>query len=483
MKKLILIILKSSTIAAGFFLLLSVLWSAIWLIIDNDEFSHVHLTYWIANGFLPYRDFYASVYTPIFHLFLLPIFSLAGFQLESFPLMRLVMVCVFILRLILFFVLTKTVLGSRIGIISILLYLLDPFTTFSAMQIRPDNLMLVLWLCGMVALLRNYEKSKDRYAVIAGIFAGVSILTMAKIAPSMLALGLGLFISKGKKAKRVLLHWIIGVMLVGFLTLLLLFSFDLIPQFMTQAITNSRTFYSSHLNPVPLGFFYKPNNNLIYGYAGKPLTWIYVWVLSIFAVGGWLLLLVTRFRDNHVNKYDGIVLSLLAMLPLQWIPLIMLRSIFIQYYIPLTYLYAIFAAVLVNKIFSKFTSLWYILFILMTIVSIKGSLLRVTYYGNTNQIDSLKRLYGNIPQDAKVFPVGLFRPMTYPLLYGLFWGDIPSSIQMQFPDMLPVLAQTDVAYVLVNGYEIQYYPPDVRKYILIHFRKIQGNKNLWARIQ
>lgn len=186
---------ESSVLAAGLLLFLSVVWGGSKLIVDNDELSHAHLTYWIAQGLLPYRDFYASVYTPVFHWLLLPIFSVAGFHPETLLFARFGMMGLFIIRLLLLYALTKTLFTKRIGVLALLLHLLDPFTTITALQIRPDNLMIVLFLGAMVLLVQK------RSTFGSGLLSGLSLLTMVKIAPSVFALGL--FVRKR--------HWFLGV--------------------------------------------------------------------------------------------------------------------------------------------------------------------------------------------------------------------------------------------------------------------------------
>ena len=138
-------------IAATFLLLLSVLKSGLLYQYDNDELSHTQYAYLLRNGLSPYTSFIMT-FTPLFHWFILPIFNILGFNFSAIFVARIIMIVLFLARITLSHLIVRLIFGKLIAYIFVPLQLLDPFTVFSAMQIRQDNLMITVFLLGLLLL-------------------------------------------------------------------------------------------------------------------------------------------------------------------------------------------------------------------------------------------------------------------------------------------------------------------------------------------
>lgn len=476
-------------IVTGIFVLSSALWNGYVTHIDNDEFAHAHIAYLIAHGTLSYRDFFASVYTPLFHWFLIPFFSLLGYTVSAIPTVRLVMLLMYLVRLALIYAIAKQIWNKPTAWVAVILYLWDPFTVFTGMSIRPDNLMLTFFLASVLSLIQGYKKGNNGEFWISGILAATSVLLLPKIAPSVLALMIGVLLVPHGFRKKALTGFIGGAVIVAIAFFFYLVSTGIVIQFWHQAIEKSFLLYGGHVNPVRLGFFYQPDNTWVYGFGGKPLVWIFACFLPFLGIAGWYQT-IQGLLERKQTALTPVTVGLLLSLGLQGAILFTIPSVFIQYYLPLTCLFSLFGAaaiVYIYKLFKHGYSKNVLLlcacciYVVVSYNSIQANILRGTYNSDSEQIIAMTHLYDNIPQDAHVFPSALFRPMTYPVWYGLFWGDIPESLRDQYPDMLNVLQNDNIQYVLTNSYELPFYPTQVQTYIQTNFRPAPGIESLWTR--
>lgn len=67
----------------GIYLIRSVVTSGYYYIFDNDELYHTQVTYLLSNGYKPFTDIYLTVYPPLYHWFIQPLFTIGGFSFDT----------------------------------------------------------------------------------------------------------------------------------------------------------------------------------------------------------------------------------------------------------------------------------------------------------------------------------------------------------------------------------------------------------------
>jgi hypothetical protein len=256
------------------------------------------------------------------------------------------------------------------------------------------------------------------------------------------------------------------------------------------------------INQVPYGFFHLPNNGFIYGLMGKPLTWIYVWILPWLASAG-AYLTISNFVNNKRAKSGSfdkkkqlIQMILVGSLVVQYLFLLNLTISFMQYYIPFQWLLAIFAAVVLDDfIFNKFSSGLshqlikgglFVLFLALVYVSIKANNARSAFRFE-NQISQFTPIWSKVPKNAAVFPNILFRPIAYPLSVGddqlNYYGTF-SSVRNTFPKYIDSFEKNKAPYLLIDEPDKFYMiEPGLEKYVENHYKKIDNQINLYQRIK
>lgn len=460
-------------------------------IFDNDELHHTQVIFLLSNGYKPFTDIYLTVYTPIFHWFIQPIFTWSGFSFDTMYHARIVMIGLFLLRISILGLLSSVLFGKKIGIISIVLLLLSPFAIFAEMQIRPDNLMITVFLLGLLCSAYGWKAKKTVFHAVSSFFIMMSLLILMKIVPSVLLFYVisGFWMIKTKQWNA-----LAGIG-CGALLALLLFCLPFLftgtfYEMTQQVIVESISSYSGVFEfPVPLGFFYRPSNPALFGLPGKPLNWILSWIVLIVSSAGVFHLFETSWKEKQSWKIP-LYTMLIGSFVSQFAFLFLLESVFIQHYISLNWLFALFTAVIIIHIYSyarllPFGSLVYTAILMIG----SGMLINQSIHANdiraTITSDELtsrfERIWAIIPPEETVFPNILFRKLAYPVPYGHFIGNMPDQILNRLPNISASLALNNTKYVYIDEYYFTRIPQYAQQYIASQYMKSDIDPQLYIK--
>ena len=488
-------------VLAMILLVVSIIKSAYYYQYDYDELYHVQRTYLIASGLKPYTSFY-FIYTSIFQKILMPFFSIFGFSFATLGKVRIFMVLIFAVRVVLTALLINKIFNRRAALLFLPLFLFDPITIFSSMQIRPDNLMMIVYILGLLVFITGFLKSTKLLLFLSGSIFGLSFLILLKIAPQLVILFIiyGIYCVLNREFKNFILF------IDGFILALVLFFlyhiFDgsFIPMF-KQVFIIPFALPNALINKTYYGFFYQPDNGFIYGLMEKPLTWYYVWILPLLASAGAYLVL-PNFSDNQQKKLTNIdkkklliKIFLIVSLVVQYMFLLKLDTVFIQYYIPFQWLLALFSAVMIDDlIFKKFKSGFFhklikggfiILFIILVYVSIQANNARTVF--RSEYENKLAPIWSQVPPNAAIFPSILFRPIAFPLSIGddqLNYNNNFWSVKDMFSSYVDSFEKNKLPYMLIDEpTKIYALEPGLEKYIKDHYQKIDNQINLYKRVK
>jgi hypothetical protein len=405
------------------------------------------------------------------------------------------MIGLFFLRLILLGVFLSLLLGWPAGIIGIFAMLFSPFVIFTEMQIRPDNLMLTVFLAGLVITTIALKKNNAIIMGLASFVTAWSVLLLMKIAPSIFAYGtiLGIYFLFNKKWKM-LIASAIGAVL-AFITFSLPFVFyGVWGEMMTQVFLESVKSYSGVFEfPVPFTFFYHPSNEALYGLPGKPLTWLFNLALPLLGAAG---LFVGVFSPSHIKKTEGwkhvLFFILLFSGVFQWIFLTQLESVFLQHYIMVDWVYVIGTTILIMSIIHSLRSFPVgQLLVCIFLIIFAGFLAKTTIQANTLRanwnadglISWYKNVWNQIPEGDAAFPNILFRPLAWPVPTGHFIGNIPKSILARLPKISDTLEARKTKHLLVDQYLFDRLPDEAKVYIKSHYTLLPTDPAIYVRME
>ncbi len=448
---------------------------------DWDELAQLNVLYLIAQGYTPYVSFY-TIYTPILHIFLMPVFALFGFTFKAIAVSRIVMAVLLTIRIAAGAIIASYVFNRKVALFFVGLTLLDPFTVFSGMQIRTDSVMLTAFVVGLAILTVGLRVKKKFLLSIAGFSVALGFLSNVKIFPSFLALFALLFLWSIKTRK-----WgsFVSVTTGAAIAILGFFGYFLLTEslgpLVQQVFLDPATFLSKIQNPTPFGFFHRPDNIFIYGVPGKPLTWVYALALPVL---GFIGALVALIRKKHI-----LILVLAASLLGQFILLLTLKTAFIQYYLPSNWYFALLGAVVIGEIWEiggkskRLRWVMPVILLFLFAVMVRESV-RANFVRSKLDITDIERHYTHlwniVPPNAYVFPDLLFRKIRYPLVGGYFVGQNGGmALIRRYPPMTTYLATVD--YVLLTDFAMGYVDPATKAYIAQNFIKVPGEDGVYRR--
>lgn len=481
------------------FLLHSVILSGFHFTFNPDEIFNANTVYLMVKGMRPYVDFY-TVYSPILQWFITPVFLLFGFSFKAISAARAVMIGLFIVRIFLMFLLVKRVFGKNVALIFVPLFLLDPFMVFAGMQIRPENLMMAFYTLFLLVFsyaLTVKSKRQNSLFFLSGLLCGLTLLTNIKIIPSLGAFGIVfMYYSVKNKIFSPLFLFINGFCL-SFITLFAyFFSKGYLPEMFLHVFLDPFKLNNSIPYPTWLGYFYF-SNPTIYGIDGKPLNWMYAWVLPVLGfAGGYKSLLHPQGGYSHINNAhpEGVqkIMKIIFFLSLifQWLSMLFIHSVFIQYYIPLNWLYAVFAAVFINDLlfeikFGKIIKTGvvigvFLIFVTLHKTSIQANLNRSRLKSDP-YLDEFTKIWKMIPENAPAFPNVVFRRPIYPILWG---STFAKYMRDRYPPAYLAIERYKLPLLtFLNDEYFGYLDKDTQDYIVKNYKRDSDDPLIWRRVK
>lgn len=475
------------------YLLISVLQSGYRYTLDTDELYQAHYTYLLAHGIRPWIDMYISAYTPVFSWLLMPIFYWLGFVVSTIGFLRYLMIVIFLARIVFVVILARQLSEHRVGLLFIPFLLLDPFTTFAGMQIRPDNLMLLVYTIGLVLLSIGLKLRSKKFLLFAGCAFGVSLVVFIKILPFLVVLYmcLGYLYLRHRRFRE------FGALMIGSILPVMVFVFYTLIQGSTlpmiqQVLIDPVTAFSAFKYPVRYGNFHWPDNIYIFGVMGTPPVWIYIWVLPWLAFAGAYHASLEAIGKKTHTAVDIFTCVFAVSLVLYQSMLFFMPGVFIQYYLPLTWIYAYFAAFALDRLLKAVDKKIFIkIFVVCILCVLYAWFLRDSYNNNMTRAGmTSESVYANvekrlaqIPEDQAVFPNMLFRPLSHPVVFGYFMGlaDLDSRIAGRYPPVEEILAQKRIQYVWLTDSEIKTLSLNAQEYINSQYTRINLSESFMIR--
>jgi 4-amino-4-deoxy-L-arabinose transferase-like glycosyltransferase len=466
-------------------LLVSVIHSGYSYLFDPDELFNVNIVFLLRHGLIIYRDIFIT-YTPFFSWFLTPISYLTGFTFHFLEAARVTMIVLFIIRLMLIFFIARKLFGPLVAYISIPFCLFDPFTVFTGMQIRPDNLMMTLYIAGILFVLYWYINKKKSVLTWAGLLMGASAVILLKNIPATCFITLFILVELIKTRN----YRQIGLFIVAMVLPVVSFALwawykGIFPSMIQQIVFDPKQLNDTLRYPQNILNYYWPPNFVLYGFPGRPITWVYELCLPLFAFAG----IFTTFLNLKTFGSKGRLVGwFTAACLLQWVSLLFVKSVFIQYFLPVSWFLALFAACSINSVYEKvvMNRIYRNIACIAGVFMLIGGLIVSWKANNTRALSSsgaqklyLESQWRVIPENAVVFPGTLFRVSIYPLGYEVNFVDF-SSILERYGSPSIYLARYRIPYVVLDSYNFSFLDAQTQEYIRVHYQKNPQDQNIWV---
>ena len=213
---------------------------------------------------------------------------------------------------------------------------------------------------------------------------------------------------------------------------------------------------------------------------------MFAWALPVMAFAGGYRSLFDAKRETDNAHYLKIILFL--SLVIQWLSMLFIHSVFIQYYLPLNWLYAVFAAVLVDDLIFKIDMPRIVKAgtVVLT-VGIVAFLIKTSITANLNrsqwrpdqQIQEWQAIWKEIPENNPAFPNVLFRKPIYPVLWG---STFSQYMRDRYPPAYLAIKKYNIPIMfLLNDEYFGYLDKESQDYIIQHYRREDGN--IWRKVK
>ena len=301
---------------------------------DNDELQNLHNAWMLTHGFIPYVDFWEDR-GPLLMIMLSPFARMFGESVVYLFAGRLIVSCASIAVFVMVFRLARTIGNIYSSIFAIFFLSLELLFLYRTVEVRHDQMSLVVWLLGIWVLIRSLQGSSLRGYGLSGLSIGAGLLFSPKALFGIASLGLALVLAirvqrAGLKSSKVfgpLATFAVGAALpLGVLTLGL------------SLLGGARAFWQQ----VFLESFFWPREGIQYSRLG-------LWMISFNAapmfwvscICGLILALISLRQASDQDRIPLIVLSVSALVagltfvlflpdvqPHQLMPVIALFAIF-----------------------------------------------------------------------------------------------------------------------------------------------------------
>jgi 4-amino-4-deoxy-L-arabinose transferase-like glycosyltransferase len=195
-----------------------------------------------------------------------------------------------IFSILMIFLLTKELYGSRIALLASLLYATVPTIVIGSRIVQNENFLIPFWLLALYLLTRYIKSGKKKFRNIAAVIAG--LLSLAKVPWLAVGLSLSMILAFNKKLKDALF--------VGGITLAIFSLFMIYGIYFDKELFFN--LWGLQLNRYDLGF------SSIYALFQKP------YLADRFFLDGWIYFgwfsMFLLFKD--VKKYAFVVLPFIA---------------------------------------------------------------------------------------------------------------------------------------------------------------------------
>ena len=174
--------------------------------IDSDEPQHLHVAWAWSEGLVQYRDVFDNHF-PLLHLIFAPLMAVAPESSAIFLVMRFAMLPIALACSWFLYLLARPLIGERGAMVAAIVFSVLPPWLPKSVEFRNDTLWIFFWLLSLVLVT---ARKRPAY-ILAGIAAGLCLLTSVKAMPLFLAHALALASQRHAVAPRYVLRIAGGV--------------------------------------------------------------------------------------------------------------------------------------------------------------------------------------------------------------------------------------------------------------------------------
>jgi len=168
---------------------------------NGDNIEHIHSTFMVANGDVPYRDFFQH-HNPLLWFIFAPLVKIFAYDTTVAEILLFISFLVFLKSLVYVYNITKEFLADKFwATVAVLLVIVPTYKIF-AIDFRPDNYMVFALMAGIYYYFSYLRDKKTQQLVVSFIWFVLAFLFAQKALFPLFVLGLsGLYFWYKKEIK------------------------------------------------------------------------------------------------------------------------------------------------------------------------------------------------------------------------------------------------------------------------------------------
>jgi len=170
---------------------------------DWDEVEHLHATYLVSEGLLPFTDFW-QIHSPLQWIVLAPLLKLVPQSGAVLVLARCLGLVLTGLLFLCVWRIARRLWGRDADLKTTLLVFLSASIVSQLLWLRPDLWMLLGSLVSIELALVGYEKDRGRYFFLGGLALSLGLTFTPKVAPWLLLVPLSSLVVHRRSLRRLL---------------------------------------------------------------------------------------------------------------------------------------------------------------------------------------------------------------------------------------------------------------------------------------
>ncbi len=262
---------------------------------NGDNIEHIHSTFLVANGEVPYKDFFQH-HNPLMWYLFIPIISLFEYNPVVIDIVCFISFLVFLKSLVYVYNISAEFLTDKFWAVLTCLLIFVPTYKLFAIDFRPDNYMIFALMGGLYYYFRYLRDKKWKELSVAGVWFFISFLFAQKAVFPLSIIGVsGIWFIYKKEIVLNDLYKAMVVPLIGVLCFIgYLYYYDMVELYYTANYTFNlelvKGFEFSRISAFPLYF------KVLISVGGVGV------VYSLFSKNRYLLILVILFVAEFLQR-------------------------------------------------------------------------------------------------------------------------------------------------------------------------------------
>jgi F0F1-type ATP synthase membrane subunit c/vacuolar-type H+-ATPase subunit K len=146
---------------------------------NADEFQHLHASWMIHFGYLPYRDFWEN-HAPLLYFLFAPVLGFFGEGIPAVLTARSILSLIGVAIAVVVYKIARLDHDQEIALLAVTVLSFSEIFVQKTIEFRTDQFVVLFWLISLLFCFRSFMQKKDNLLLLSGISLGIGMLFSPK---------------------------------------------------------------------------------------------------------------------------------------------------------------------------------------------------------------------------------------------------------------------------------------------------------------